>query len=135
MVHQKSVVINMHINVFRLPFDEKTFLGWLYHWSVSFVGGIGYVNVNSCFLSLFIGISMYHRAYQKLCQSLIDRIAETNQPLECKNLLRTIIEMHLTAKDAFLQSAQIFSTCILVILMCSMVYLACSIFQLDLVSK
>lgn len=78
---------------------------------------------------------MFHRAYQKLCRSLIERIAKSNKPLECKNLLRTIIEMHLTAKDTFFQSARTFSTCILVILMCSMVYLACSIFQLDLVSK
>lgn len=121
--------------MFRLPWDQKTFLGWLYNLLVGFVGGIGYVNVNSCFLSLFIGISIFHRAYQKLCRSLIDRIAKTNQPLECQNLLRTIIEMHLTAKDTFLQSAQTFSPCILIILMCSMVYLACSIFQLDLVSK
>lgn len=78
---------------------------------------------------------MFHRAYQKLCRSLLDCIAKAEEPLECKNLLRTIIEMHLTAKDAFLQSARTFSTCILVILMCSMVYLACSIFQLDLVNK
>lgn len=78
---------------------------------------------------------MFHRAYRKLCRSLIDRMAKTNQPLECKNLLRTIIEMHLRAKHTFLQSARTFSMCVLVILMCSMVYLACSIFQLDLVSK
>lgn len=85
-------------------------------------------------LSTFIGVCLYHQAFSKYIQSLIDQLNNENRRLGQKELLIDIIQFHNSAKDMFLQSADVFSIYILILLICYMILLITSIFQLDLVS-
>lgn len=55
------------------------------------------------------------------------------EKLRQKQLLIDIIRLQNQAKEIFHESASIFSTCILVFLISTMIFMACSILQFDVV--
>lgn len=102
-----------------------------------FVTGAGcaYFATNNMLISFFIGIYCYHQAYAKHIQTILDQMManQLKSVARTRTLLIEIIKFHNASKDIFHQSANAFSSYVLILLIFSMIVLACTAFQLDMV--
>lgn len=132
VIHQTFFVI------LTCPWDQDTIIGWILEFILGSVAGFGYFIINNAFLSFFIGICFYHKAYSKHIRALLDKLEKARDPKSVENaddILSGVVWFHNLAKKSFELSAEVYSIFILIILICSMLFLACSIFEMDLVRK
>lgn len=121
-----------------MPWNQHTLYGWIVELLYSAGGGSAYIIINSALLSFFIGIYLYLRAYYQCICALLDKLNDVDHLWtghRAKLLLIDIARFHISAKEIFLQSANVFSMFILILLMCSTIFTTCTIFQLDLVNN
>lgn len=111
-----------------------------------------YLMVNAIFVTLFIGICSHCNAFSKQFHYLSQRL----DPTKPNQSLSKLIKFHLAAKklvedlelkkktkrlslklilfsSVFFETADVYSAFIWIVMLCSMMYTACSVFQLDLV--
>lgn len=121
----------------RLPWNQHTLHGWIFESVFSIFVGFAYLVINNALLSFFIGIGIYHRAYHDHLHALIKKLDKypTRLHSKVKLLLIEVIRFHNSAKEIFQQSAKVYSIFVLMILFSSIIFLACSILQVDLVSS
>lgn len=124
-----------YLHLFRLPWNQHTFMGWMAESTYITTGICAYFLSNNSLLAYFIATCLYHRAYCYTLKSLLNQLDDktfTSRP-KLKILLKDIIQLHSTAKDVFYQSADLFSIFILILLGGGMIFMACCMFQTDLV--
>lgn len=119
----------------RLPWNQLTLCGWIGEIIYSINISCAYFAINGMLQSLFIGIWTYHCAFHNMMRVILKKMNQNQMQSNQKGklLLIEIIRFHNSAKDIFRQSADAFNNCILVLLISGMIFLACAIFQLDLV--
>lgn len=123
---------------FRLPWDQHSVEGWLMEVIFCLITVGFFVFVNPSFLTFFISICEYHRAFYKMFQGQINEVDVMVQMRPCqyqavKKMLHQSISFHVSAKNLFDESASIYSTFIAIQLIANVGSLACSVFQMDLV--
>lgn len=94
-----------------------------------------YLLVNPAFATLFSSICEYHRAFQQMFKARFDEINEQTKLKRFSSVKLSLIKsisFHLSVKHLFYQTAKVYSTFILIQLIGSMVFMAISIFQIDL---
>lgn len=90
---------------FRLPWNQKTLLGWTALILISTAGASIYLHFNGAFLSFFITICQHHYAFRLHFESLIlrlNKIADANTKKKddaAKQLLQEIVRFHVMAKQ------------------------------------
>ncbi|XP_055307926.1 odorant receptor 85c-like [Sitodiplosis mosellana] len=118
-----------------LPWNQKTLIGYIFEFLSEFVFSCSYYYSNGTVVILFVSICLHHQAHFKIFQKSLTKL---NGPGENRNdatLLRALIQFHGSAMNWFMASAQVHSGYILVQLLCSMLMMACVIFQMDLALK
>lgn len=122
-------------NIFhRLPWDQRTTFGWILESLYSVCAVVVYLESVASILAAFIGICVYQQAFTKYIRSQLNRLSNEKDRIKQKEILIDIIQFHNSAKEIFLQSADVFSVFILIFMICHMTILTTSLFQLDLVS-
>lgn len=125
-------------SIYRFPWDQHNIQSWTFELVFIVFAGCSYFIVNGILLSFFIGICIYHRAYYKIMQALLDNIeteGDYKSKRKVKHLLIKTMGLHNSAKNVFIQSAEALSSSVLIWMIFSMILLAASIFQVDLVRR
>lgn len=150
---------------FSLPWDQTTKLGYFMEMICDLIFGEFYLLGNGAFLLLFISICLYHLAFYKRFKYSISKLSQSENPGNDKKLLCDLIQFHNMVKEWvksifsdpflhflvefefhlisfstdipswFVETANVYSSLILVQLVISMLTLAQLVFQLDLVTK
>lgn len=70
------LILNRHIygSCFRLPWDQFTTIGWIFEQIYCDITLVPYLLVILLFLTFFVSICEYHRAFYELFQSQIDEV-------------------------------------------------------------
>lgn len=88
----------------RLPWDQETALGWLFTTIFGVISATYYLFGNPAFLTLFISICEFHRAFRSLFRREINKFNEIAQTKpysqnEVKQTLCEIISLHISVKE------------------------------------
>lgn len=124
--------------ILRCPWDQYTIIGWILEIIFSIWCSITYYTINNAFQSFFIGICYFHKAFYKQLRAIVDKLGKTSDEESTENakvVLTEAVQFHNSAKKSFELSSEVYSILILNIQICSMVILACCIFQVDLVRE
>ncbi|XP_055305850.1 odorant receptor 4-like [Sitodiplosis mosellana] len=117
------------------PWNQHTVMGYCVEICADIICGFCYFFYNGIVLLMFISICWHHRAFCQIIGHLVRKLDQRDTSQNDKVLLSKLIRSHIQFKVLFEQSSQIYSSYILVQLICSMGALACSVFQLDMAIK
>lgn len=81
-----------------LPWDQTTLLGWTVETIISVLAGCAYLLINNTFMSFFVGICYYHRAFRAHIEELIEKIDYKNGQRKAKSILTETIQFHYSAR-------------------------------------
>lgn len=100
---------------------------------------MAYFLTTSAMLSLFIAFCKFHRTFYKYFEKLMKNVDQTHQMepsmgrLQSKQILCETIRFHGAVKMLFLQSVNVFSPFIFMVIISAIVLISGSIFEIDLV--
>lgn len=94
----------MNLLIYSWPWNQQTIMSWIVDEMISFPAGSAYLLVNGAFISFFITICEYHRAFYKyLCEIIADCdnlvVSKAGGRHDLKFLLRKFIRFHISAKE------------------------------------
>lgn len=119
---------------YRLPWNQHTKTGFVIEIFFDGFGAISYFCINSTYLTYFIALCTYHRAFQQMIKALLDKLKERNTPRQAKQILIDVVRVHNNAKLLFRESADAYSSVIMFFSIFIMIAIACGIFHMDVVS-
>lgn len=117
----------------RFPWNQQTAIGYACEIVFSFISGDAYFITNGALLLLFISMCWTHEAFYKMFVHLTRELDHFDNNRNDAEHLAKLIRFHVETKGWFSDTAKVYSLFILVQLICSMIFLASAIFQLDLV--
>lgn len=146
---------------FRLPWNQRIVRGWIGETVFSAISSSLYLFTNVMFLSFFIGICEFHRAFLDYFNGLVIKVENINRHAEgpdIRTMLCDIIDFHVAIKRFviaihnlchtnadvlqtfsirryFWKTAHVFSLILLTQLVFVVLHMTCSVFQMDMVKK
>ncbi|XP_031621072.1 putative odorant receptor 83c [Contarinia nasturtii] len=97
--------------------------------------GEAYLFVSLPLLTLFISMCLNHQAFYGMFQDLVTKLKRPDNISNRKELLFELIRFHASIKKWFLDSAEVYGSFIMILLISTIIYLSCVLFQLDLQLK
>ena len=138
-----------------MPWNQETPLGYFFEICISLICMESYLIDNGAFLLLFISICLHHWAFYKMFQKSLKALDRHDNIRKTKEHIHHLVEFYILIKEWvwqrnaehfnlnysnafsfpswFLESAKVYSHIVLIQLACSMLFLSCILFQLDLV--
>lgn len=131
--------------------DQQKLTGYLVEKVFDCLNGVTYFTSQGAVLLLFISLCQHHEAFLTIFHHLLMRFQQNDKRTYSRHLLSNLVRFHNTAKkwvcfvhlsptetkqilfSFFTKSAELYSPIILGQLICSVLFLACSAFQLNLV--
>lgn len=83
--------------MYSLPWDQKTFNGYLGEMLYSAMAGVFYMLVNGAFLFLFVSMCSHHQAFYKICQHSLRRFND-EKPSNEKLFLAIFVRRHIMVR-------------------------------------
>lgn len=141
----------------RLPWDQRTELGYFGEIVVSVLASNNYIFFNGLFLLLFVSLCFHHRAFYQMVEHSFHVLQRSNSRRIDKLFLSDQIRFHIIVREYvhvqsytqnvctlnytklqfvyswFLDSADVYSPQLVGQMICCVILLASTIFQLDLV--
>lgn len=159
-----SFVKSERRSAFRLPWNQHTIRGWIGETVFSVISSSLYLFTNVVFLTFFIGICEFHRAFLHYFNVLVITVDNTKDTSDSdiETMLCNIIEFHVAIKRFvwncwfslfewrrcahmsekafsicryFRKTAHVFSLILLTQLVFVVLHMTCSVFQMDMVSQ
>lgn len=90
--------IKLTLSIFRLPWNQHTFRGWIGETIFSVISSSLYLFTNVVFLTFFMACCEFHRALLNYFEVLLQRVRKAKDPREAKELLCDSIQFHVLAK-------------------------------------
>lgn len=83
------------------PWNQQTIANWIAEMLISIASGCAYLIITGAFLTFFIAICQYHKAFQEYFQALIVQCDTVNQsdPATLHQLLCKAVRFHTTTKE------------------------------------
>lgn len=152
----------------RLPWNQRSLLGWFYETIFSVVSSSLYLHTNVVFLTFFIAICEFHRAFLSYFVITMQKNQNMNDKNRIKRLLCDVIQYHISTKkyargkgilmpkfltarkylcnlffqinlgfnscfSFFWDTSDVYSLILLTQLICIVLHMTCSVFQMDMV--
>lgn len=146
----------------RLPWNQQTIQGYTAMTFLSIFFGHVNLTLNGATLVLFISLCLHHRAFYRIFDSIAMKLEKPDKFRNVPDILNEMVRFHISVKGLvntkfiqklefhkfcafslcvfvpfrwFLESAAVYSPFVLIQLICCMIFLACCVFQMDLVRE
>lgn len=84
---------------FRWPWNQQMAFNWIIDNIISTLAAAIYLTINGTFLSFFITICAYHRAFYEYFRSMIEECNNSHDNETMKRLLHGSIRFHISIKQ------------------------------------
>ncbi|XP_031634736.1 odorant receptor 42b-like [Contarinia nasturtii] len=118
-----------------LPWKQSTLFGYLAEvFYGTFLCEVFIVATGSV-LCLFMSMSWHHEAFLYIFRHSTRKLELIRDEKHANDIVCNLVRFHIVVKEWFLESANVYSSFILIQLICSMISMTCVVFQLDLQLK